>query len=83
VLTEYRTMLGGIFKHVYSLDNTRIARVFPNAQPIELGLLQRGECLIARQGCSAVAEAAVAEKLVPRQRANNPSTPPMAASVTA
>lgn len=39
VLTEYRTMLGGIFKHMYSLDNTRIARVFPNTVPLELGLV--------------------------------------------
>jgi uncharacterized protein (DUF1501 family) len=39
VLTEYRTMLGGIFKRMYSLDNTRIARVFPNTMPLELGLL--------------------------------------------
>jgi uncharacterized protein (DUF1501 family) len=39
VLTEYRCMLGGIFKRMYSLDNTRIARVFPNAVPLELGLV--------------------------------------------
>jgi uncharacterized protein (DUF1501 family) len=39
VLTEYRAMLGGIFRHMYSLDNARIARVFPNALPIELGLV--------------------------------------------
>jgi uncharacterized protein (DUF1501 family) len=39
VLTEYRAMLGGIFKHMYSLDNTRIARVFPNTMPMELGLV--------------------------------------------
>jgi uncharacterized protein (DUF1501 family) len=39
VLTEYRAMLGGIFRHMYSLDNTRIARVFPNAVPLELGLV--------------------------------------------
>jgi uncharacterized protein (DUF1501 family) len=38
VLTEYRGMLGGIFRQMYSLDNTRIARVFPNAMPLELGL---------------------------------------------
>jgi uncharacterized protein (DUF1501 family) len=39
VLTEYRGMLGGIFRHMYALDNTRIARVFPNAVPLELGLV--------------------------------------------
>ena len=36
VLTEYRGMLGGIFKRMYSLDNARIARVFPNTMPLEL-----------------------------------------------
>jgi uncharacterized protein (DUF1501 family) len=39
VLTEYRAMLGGIFKHMYSLDNARIERVFPNMVPRDLGLV--------------------------------------------
>ena len=39
VLTEYRNMLGGIFRHMYSLDSARIARVFPRATPLELGLV--------------------------------------------
>jgi len=39
VLTEYRGILGGIFKHLYSLDNTRIARVFPTAAPLDLALV--------------------------------------------
>jgi uncharacterized protein (DUF1501 family) len=39
VLTEYRGMLGGIFKRMYSLDNARIERVFPNTVPLELGLV--------------------------------------------
>ncbi|MEP6914742.1 MAG: DUF1501 domain-containing protein [Acidobacteriota bacterium] len=39
VLTEYRGMLGGIFRHLYSLDSARISRVFPNALPIDLGLV--------------------------------------------
>jgi uncharacterized protein (DUF1501 family) len=39
VLTEYRGMLGGIFKRMYSLDNTRIERVFPNTMPLELELV--------------------------------------------
>jgi uncharacterized protein (DUF1501 family) len=39
VLTEYRGMLGGLFRQMYSLDNTRLARVFPNAMPLQLGLV--------------------------------------------
>jgi uncharacterized protein (DUF1501 family) len=39
VLTEYRSMLGGIFRHLYGLDNARIQRVFPNAVPLDLGLV--------------------------------------------
>jgi uncharacterized protein (DUF1501 family) len=39
VLTEYRALLGGIFKRLYALDNGRIDRVFPRAAPRELGLL--------------------------------------------
>jgi uncharacterized protein (DUF1501 family) len=39
VLTEYRGMLGGIFKRMYSLDNARIARVFPTTVPLDLDLV--------------------------------------------
>jgi uncharacterized protein (DUF1501 family) len=39
VLTEYRGLIGGIFKRMYSLDNSRISTVFPNALPLELGLI--------------------------------------------
>ena len=39
MLTEYRGMLGGIFKRMYSLDNARIERVFPGTVPLELGLV--------------------------------------------
>jgi uncharacterized protein (DUF1501 family) len=39
VLTEYRAMLGGIFKRMYSLDNARVARVFPNIVSHDLGLV--------------------------------------------
>jgi len=39
VLTEYRGMLGGIFKRMYSLDNTRIARIFPNTVPLDLSVV--------------------------------------------
>jgi uncharacterized protein (DUF1501 family) len=39
VLTEYRRLLGGLFKRMYSLDNARIARVFPSAAALDLGLV--------------------------------------------
>jgi uncharacterized protein (DUF1501 family) len=39
VLTEYRALLGGLFKRMYLLDNTRLGRVFPNAVPTDLGLV--------------------------------------------
>jgi uncharacterized protein (DUF1501 family) len=39
VLTEYRGLIGGIFKRMYSLDNSRIGTVFPNSLPLELGLI--------------------------------------------
>ena len=39
VLTEYRGMLGGIFKRMYGLDNSRIERVFPYTVPLELELV--------------------------------------------
>jgi uncharacterized protein (DUF1501 family) len=39
VLTEYRGLLGGIFKHLYALDSAQVARVFPNATPLELALV--------------------------------------------
>jgi hypothetical protein len=39
VLTEYRALLGAIFKRMYSLDSTRLGRVFPNTVPLDLGLL--------------------------------------------
>jgi uncharacterized protein (DUF1501 family) len=39
VLTDYRGLLGGIFTRMYGLDTGRLARVFPNALPIDLGLL--------------------------------------------
>jgi len=32
-------MLGGLFRHMYSLDSARVARVFPNAVPLDLGLV--------------------------------------------
>ena len=39
VLTEYRGLLGGIFKRMYMLDGSRIERVFPNTMPLDLGLV--------------------------------------------
>jgi uncharacterized protein (DUF1501 family) len=39
VLTEYRAMLGGLFKRMYSLDEARLERVFPNTMPLDLGLV--------------------------------------------
>jgi uncharacterized protein (DUF1501 family) len=39
VLNEYRSLLGGLFRQIYSLDNNRLARVFPNAVPLSLGLV--------------------------------------------
>lgn len=39
VLTEYRAMLGGIFKRMYSLDTARLDRVFPNTTPHDLSLI--------------------------------------------
>jgi uncharacterized protein (DUF1501 family) len=39
VVTEYRAMLGGIFRRMYSLDTTRLERVFPNTVPRDLGLV--------------------------------------------
>jgi uncharacterized protein (DUF1501 family) len=39
VLTEYRALIGGIFKRMYSLDQTRVSRVFPNVMPMDLGLV--------------------------------------------
>ena len=39
VTTEYRALLGGVFRRMYSLDAARLDRVFPNAVPRDLGLI--------------------------------------------
>jgi hypothetical protein len=39
VLTDYRSLLGGIFQRMYSLDRGRLERVFPNAAAQDLGLV--------------------------------------------
>jgi hypothetical protein len=39
VFTEYRAMLGGLFKRMYSLDASRLDRVFPRTVSLDLGLV--------------------------------------------
>ena len=39
VTTEYRAMLGGLFRRMYALDNARLEQVFPKAVPRDLGLI--------------------------------------------
>jgi uncharacterized protein (DUF1501 family) len=39
VLTDYRSLLGGVFQRMYSLDRGRVERVFPNAVAQDLGLV--------------------------------------------
>ncbi|HXJ82409.1 MAG TPA: DUF1501 domain-containing protein [Candidatus Methylomirabilis sp.] len=39
VLTEYRTMLGGLFKRAYGLDDSALERVFPSTSPSDIGLI--------------------------------------------
>jgi len=39
VLTEYRGLLSGIFKRMYSLDNSRLERVFPQTIAADLNLV--------------------------------------------
>jgi uncharacterized protein (DUF1501 family) len=39
VLTEYRAMLGGLFKRIYGLDDSGLDRVFPRTRPIDIGLI--------------------------------------------
>jgi uncharacterized protein (DUF1501 family) len=39
VLTEYRAMLGGMFKRMYGLDANRLAQVFPKTIPVDLSLV--------------------------------------------
>ena len=39
VLTDYRSLIGGLFKRIYSLDAARLERVFPNARAQDLGLI--------------------------------------------
>ena len=39
VTTEYRAMLGGLFRRMYSMDAARLSRVFPDAVPRDLTLI--------------------------------------------
>src|SRR5262245_63660141 len=39
VIIRYRSVLGGIVKRIYSLDQGRLERVFPNARAQDLGLV--------------------------------------------
>lgn len=39
VLTDYRSMLGGLFRRFYGLSHASCQAVFPQTQPTELGLL--------------------------------------------
>jgi uncharacterized protein (DUF1501 family) len=39
VLTNYRDLIGGILKRMYSLDANRLSRVFPDGRPVDLGLV--------------------------------------------
>ena len=39
VLTDYRTLLGGLFGRIYGINEAQLARVFPQARAIDLGLV--------------------------------------------
>jgi uncharacterized protein (DUF1501 family) len=39
VLVDYREMMGGLFRRLYDLDDTRLQTVFPGARPRDLGLV--------------------------------------------
>jgi uncharacterized protein (DUF1501 family) len=39
VLTDYRALLGGLFKRMYTLDETRLNAIFPDTLALDLGLL--------------------------------------------
>jgi len=39
VLTDYRAMLGGLLGRMYGLDAARLAQIFPEASPRDLGLV--------------------------------------------
>lgn len=39
VLNDYRPVLGGLFRRLYGLDDSRLAQVFPGSRPREIGLV--------------------------------------------
>jgi uncharacterized protein (DUF1501 family) len=39
VLSEYRAVMGGVFRRIYGLQADRLAKVFPGVQPKDLGLV--------------------------------------------
>ncbi|MFO0235947.1 MAG: DUF1501 domain-containing protein, partial [Burkholderiales bacterium] len=39
VLNEYRAVLGGLFARLHGLDAARLATVFPDVAPVDLGLV--------------------------------------------
>ena len=39
VLTDYRSLLGGLFQRLYGLSGASLAEVFPQARPKDLGLV--------------------------------------------
>lgn len=39
VLTDYRDLLGGLFKRLYGLSDAQVARVFPQSKALDLGLI--------------------------------------------
>jgi uncharacterized protein (DUF1501 family) len=39
VLNDYRAVLGGVFGRLYGLNGAALARVFPGARPVDVGLI--------------------------------------------
>jgi uncharacterized protein (DUF1501 family) len=39
VLTDYRALIGGVLRKGYGLTQTQLAKIFPSAQPTDLGLI--------------------------------------------
>jgi uncharacterized protein (DUF1501 family) len=39
VVTEYRSLLGGLYKRMYGLTESQVAKVFPGASPADLALV--------------------------------------------
>jgi uncharacterized protein (DUF1501 family) len=39
VKTEYRALLGGLFRRMYAMDSGRLEKIFPGAVPRDLALI--------------------------------------------